>query len=111
MTQIFDFSIRQIKEMWSSAISNSMAQQTAKEKARELVDWFLDEGLNSFGRYQSSEEEDLEGAKFCTTKVVEIILDTIRIHLIKDPSGEEVVKFVETRIIYWQEVKQEIEKL
>jgi hypothetical protein len=69
------------------------------EKARELVDWFLDEGLNSFGRYQSSEKEDLEGAKFCATKVVDVIAEIAACSYDND------------HIKWWQEVKQEIEKL
>jgi hypothetical protein len=74
---------------------------TPKEKAHELVDWFLDEGLNSFGRYQSSEKEDLEGAKFCATKVVDEILNT----LVCSPTDYGA------SILYWKQVKQEIEKL
>ena len=44
---------------------------TPKEKAKELVDWFLEEGLYSFGRYQYSDVEDREGSKFCATKLVD----------------------------------------
>ena len=76
---------------------------TPKEKAIELVNWFLDEGLNSFGRYQSSEKEDLEGAKFCATKVVDEIIKTNPYEW----DGQDLNSTIE----YWQEVKQEIEKL
>ncbi len=84
---------------------------TPKEKANELVQWFLHEGLPSFGRYQSTETEDLQGARFCATKVVDEILETLKIDLTKDSTISEVVHFASERIIYWQEVKQEIEKL
>ena len=46
----------------------------------------------------------------CALIAVDEILDT-KIHIMEDISTEEVVKFVESRIIYWQEVKKEIDKL
>lgn len=72
---------------------------TPKEKAAELVNWFLNEGLNSFGRYQSTSQEDLEGAKFCATKVVNEILSVIW----------HMRVIITYNIEYWKEVKQEIE--
>jgi len=74
---------------------------TPKEKANELVQWFLDEGLPSFGRYQSTETEDLQGARFCATKVVDEIFKT----------GLLEGSTLGINKKYWQEVKQEIEKL
>ncbi len=75
---------------------------TPKEKANELVQWFLHEGLPSFGRYQSTETEDLQGARFCATKVVDEILFALKYDMNEPTNGS---------IKYWQEVKQEIEKL
>jgi hypothetical protein len=76
---------------------------TPKEKARELVDWFLDEGLHEFGRYQSTVEEDLEGAKFCANKIVNEIIRETKFH--------DLTVFDHSRTGYWLEVKQEIGKL
>lgn len=73
---------------------------TAVEKASKLISYYL-----------PFCNDNLIDAKYCALIAVEEILDTIRIHLMEDPSTEEVVKFVERRVIYWQEVKQEIEKL
>lgn len=89
-----------------------MAQQTPKEKAVELIDKFNQHTIISSINYPSGKtKEDLTDAKQCALIAVDEILDTIRIHLMEDQSTEEVVKFVERRLIYWQEVKQEIEKL
>jgi hypothetical protein len=71
---------------------------TPKEKAEELVKWFLNEGLHEYGRYQSSDVEDLIGAKFSTTKVVDEILN--------HHSQEQGLYRIDT--YYWQEVKREI---
>ena len=84
---------------------------TPKEKAKELYDWFSNEGKHSFNRYQSSEKEDSEGAKFCALKTVDEILDAIRVELYVDSSSDEVLSFVVRRIKYYKEVKQELEKL
>ena len=88
--------VREIKER----IDKRKAVMTPKDKAKELVDWFLDEGLHEFGRYQSTVTEDLEGAKFCANKIVDEILDTLK-EVVYGPRTTE----------YWQEVKTEIEKL
>lgn len=85
-----------------------MAQQTAVEKAKELCNKFLRTyKVSLYPPFNLASQE----AKQCALIAVDEILDTIRIHLMEDPSTEEVVKFVERRVIYWQEVKQEIEKL
>lgn len=84
-----------------------MAQQTSKEKAQELAD-----------KYQSCEINFLEyawvcpkGAKELALIAVDEILDTLKIFLGEDKSSEDVVNFTSKRIMYWEEVKQEIEKL
>ena len=82
---------------------------TPEEKAVRLLDYFMD--LHEEQEYNTPRYMPKEMAKQCALIAVDEILDTIRIHLMEDPSTEEVVKFVETRIIYWEEVKQEIEKL
>lgn len=71
---------------------------TPKEKAEELYDWFLNEGKDSYGRYQSSEVEDLEGAKFCALKTVDEILKVAFYAM------DEIYE-------YYIEVKKEIELL
>jgi len=86
-----------------------MGELTPRRKAIVLVSTFMDIGEEQ--EYNTPRYLSKDIAKECALIAVDEILDTIRIHLIKDPSAEEVVKFVETRIIYWQEVKQEIEKI
>ena len=72
---------------------------TAQEKAIELVDWFQEEGLNSSGRYQSTDREDFEGARVCSLKLVEEMIDFIS----EDPYYKDYT--------WWNEVKEEIVKL
>jgi hypothetical protein len=69
---------------------------TPKEKAEDLVDKFI--------QYVPAEEEfELDYAKQCALIAVDEILDA-------NPS---LIKYndIELDDIYWQEVKQEIEKL
>jgi chaperone required for assembly of F1-ATPase len=77
---------------------------TPKEKAEELVNWFLDEGLHSFGRYQCTEIEDLEGSKFCAIKVVNEIINALKIADITSMDGNWYIN-------EWEQVKQELNKL
>jgi len=79
---------------------------TPKEKAEELVNWFLDEGLHSFGRYQCTEIEDLEGSKFCATKVVDEMIKVLN----PEHWGIEMNIAID-ELNYWREVKKEIESL
>ena len=72
-----------------------------REKAQELVEWFLNEGLHKYGRYQSSDVEDLIGAKFSATKVVDEII-SITFSTPTDYGASWT---------YWNQVKREIEKL
>jgi len=72
---------------------------TPKEKAEELVKWFLNEGLHKYGRYQSSDVEDLIGAKFSATKVVD--------EMLKEIYSNNVITSDNIRL-FWQEVKREI---
>ena len=77
---------------------------TPKEKAEELVDkfyqttpneYFVNEPIGIKGRYKSWEQ-----AKQCALIAVDEILDMVK---------HTPIEFIETD--YWQEVKQEIEKL
>ena len=77
---------------------------TPKEKAEELHYWFLNEGKRSYGRYQSSEVEDLEGAKFCALKTVDEIINALKIADITSMDGNWYIN-------EWLEVKQELNKL
>ena len=67
---------------------------TPKEKAKELVDKML---------HKQSFTEELYDAKQCALVAVDEILDD-------DMYGMEEEHF-EKRINYWEEVKQEIEKI
>ena len=84
-----------------------VAQQTAKEKAQELAD-----------KYQSCEINFLEyawvcpkGAKELALIAVDEILNLLKIDLTRDSATDEVVMYASSRILYWEEVKQEIENL
>jgi hypothetical protein len=76
---------------------------TPKEKAEELV--------NEFRKYASGDDDDYrfspaiekENAKLCAVLSVGEMLEEI-----KDSADKEIVV---PRIIYWEKVKQEIEKL
>lgn len=71
--------------------------KTPKEKAKELVDKFA-MYLRANLRY---DEEANEEAKQCALIAVDEILNSRKEHLVQS------IKFYE----YWQEVKQEIDKL
>jgi hypothetical protein len=75
---------------------------TPKEKAEQLFNWFLNEGLHSYSRYQSSSIEDREGAKFCALKVADEKISKNIINTLVDYGASWT---------YWQQVKREIEKL
>jgi hypothetical protein len=77
---------------------------TPKEKAVELYNWFADEGKHSYGRYQSTDIEDKEGAIYCALKTVDEIINYQPFDIYTIEQCMSVNK-------YWQEVKQEIEKL
>jgi len=88
---------------------------TPKQKAEELVDKFhikvhvsfvensIPSVVNALMLYDS--------AKQLALIAVDEILDALKIDLDKDLSTIDVAEFVSNKIIYWQEVKQEIEKL
>ncbi len=80
---------------------------TAKEKADELID-----KMYYSGRYDDKENYipamAWERAKQCALKAVDEILEALKIDLDKDLSTIDVANFVSNKIIYWQEVKQEI---
>ena len=73
---------------------------TAQEKAKELVDKFLYANKGHF--YQDSPLEDLEAAKECALVAVDEIINSVVINNLI---------IAENQFIYWEEVKQEIEKL
>jgi hypothetical protein len=76
--------------------------KTPKEKARELVDTFT---------FTCRECDYQDNAKQCALIAVNEILDAIKIELGVDLSTTDVVNFASNKIIYWEEVKQEIELL
>jgi len=82
---------------------------TPQEKAVRLLDYFMD--LSEEQEYNTPRYMSKEMAKQCALIAVDEILDALKIFLGKDKSSEDVVDFASKRIIYWQEVKQEIEKL
>jgi hypothetical protein len=50
-------------------------------------------------------------AKECALIAVDEILEALKIELTKDVTTIDVANFAADKIIYWQEVKKEIEKL
>jgi hypothetical protein len=81
---------------------------TPKEKAEELVNKFRKE----FDWVESQYAIDLyRDTRQCALIAVDEILDAIRVELYVDSTSSEVLSFVVRRIKYYEEVKQEIEKL
>ena len=78
---------------------------TPKEKANYLLHKFIDEviGLEC--------EDYIEQAKQCALIAVDEILEALKIDLDKDLSTIDIANFTANKIIYWQEVKKEIEAL
>jgi hypothetical protein len=75
---------------------------TPKEKAQELVESMA----------FSCRECDYEAkAKQCALIAVDEILNTLKIFIEKDTTSKSVVNFSVSRIVYWVQVKKEIEKL
>jgi hypothetical protein len=72
---------------------------TPKEKAQELFDKYF-EVTNNY--YQ---------AKQCALIAVDEILNTLKIFPEKDTTSKSVVNFSVSRIMYWVQVKKEIELL
>jgi hypothetical protein len=79
---------------------------TPKEKAKELVDKFtnLYEGIN-LGLAKK------HWAKQSALLAVDEILNTLKIFPEKDTTSKSVVNFSISRIVYWVQVKKEIEAL
>ena len=82
-----------------------MAQQTPKEKAIDLFDKYFDEML-SLGFHLSNRQ-------ICKIALIAVdeIHNLLKIDLTRDSATDEVVMYASSRILYWEEVKQEIEKL
>ena len=73
---------------------------TPKEKAKELVDKYIPLSLRLYSDYEWVEE--IDSAKQCALIAVDEILDIIRYH------GTDIGKH---SLMFWKDVKQEIEKL
>jgi hypothetical protein len=85
-----------------------MKELTPKEKAQELFNWFIKDGIYSFSRYQSTDIEDKEGAIYCSIKQVDEIIKA----LIYPPNPNENRQVVHINTIkYWKEVKNELQLL
>jgi len=74
---------------------------TPKEKAKELVEDMHDAPEIGYN----------EHAKQCALVAVDEILEALKIELTKGATTIDVANFAADKIIYWQEVKQEIENL
>jgi hypothetical protein len=80
---------------------------TPKEKAIELYNKFLNPSGDTY-LYGMLEHES---AKECALIAVDEILNTLKIFPEKDTTSKSVVNYSVSRIVYWVQVKQEIEKL
>jgi hypothetical protein len=74
---------------------------TPKEKALELVEDMHDAPEIGYN----------EHAKQCALIAVDEILNTLKIFPEKDTTSKSVVNFSISRIVYWVQVKKEIELL
>jgi hypothetical protein len=93
---------------------------TPKEKAKELLFKFNPKGVYwvydniTFNSGHIYELMNRRLAFDCINPLiiaVDEILEALKIDLDKDLSTIDVANFVSNKIIYWEEVKQEIEKL
>jgi hypothetical protein len=83
---------------------------TAKEKARELLDKYKMVHEDERGSLWN-EISIHTSSKQCALIAVDEILNAIKIELGVDLPTTDVVNFASSKIIFWKEVKQEIEKL
>ena len=82
---------------------------TPKEKAEELVDKYFKLLNYEFGDLVYSLKD--KPPHKCALIAVDEILNTLKIFPEKDTTSKSVVNFSVSRIMYWVQVKQEIEKL
>lgn len=77
---------------------------TPKEKAQELVGKMcnIEERFGSVGIYEGKE---------CALIAVDEIIKAFYLNIFSDIVGNNVINFSERESNYWEEVKQEIEKL
>jgi hypothetical protein len=75
---------------------------TPLEKALELVQKYFKGNHQPYG---------FKDAKQCALIAVDEILNTLKIFPEKDTTSKSVVNFSISRIVYWVQVKKEIEKL
>lgn len=94
-TQVVDFSNPNADKIKSASTTNNMAQQTAKEKAKELYHYYL--VLFSDVDYVIAKKK----AKMCVRKTLEEILNLV---------SDDLDLYYKDYIFY-EEVKTEIEKL
>ena len=81
---------------------------TPKEKAEELVDKYMNIRNVKLSDYSIIY---LPTAKQCALIAVDEILNTLKIFPEKDTTSKSVVNFSVSRIMYWVQVKKEIEAL
>ena len=81
---------------------------TPKEKAEELVDKYMNIRNVKLSDYSIIY---LPTAKQCALIAVDEILNTLKIFPEKDTTSKSVVNFSVSRIMYWVQVKKEIENL
>ena len=88
-----------------------------KEKAEELVNEYLrieDNTTfywNAYDDQRMFDDEVLPHAKKCALIAVDEIIKAFYLNIFSDIVGNNVINFSERESNYWEEVKQEIEKL
>jgi hypothetical protein len=85
----------------------------AKEEAKELV-YKYENLVTTWDCYWDTEipvENRLPEMKQCALIAVDKILDAIKINLDANSTSTWIVNFSSNKILYWEEVRKEIEKL
>jgi len=83
--------------------------ETAKEKSKELHEKFLPLVDCGDNRYTTTIQE--KNAKQCAIIAVDEIIDTLT-ELFNEHIHNEIIEtLIESKIIYWQEVKNELNQL
>jgi len=84
---------------------------TPKEKATELWNKYVEAKIVTEGKYSNYRGLTTEHAKVCALIAVDEIINASPTNPLKSGYIELYSDMVDEAIIYWQEVKQEIEKL
>jgi hypothetical protein len=80
---------------------------TPKDKAKELIEKYLKLDIEIGGQYDGYLTMKMHDAKQCALIAVDEILEVVKFY--EEKNGRLLIDNI--RVMYWQEVKQEIENL